>query len=66
MSDPVQEILARLQGVRQTGQGQWQARCPTHEDQHASLSVSRGEDGRALLHCHAGCANLEILRAMDD
>ena len=28
MNDPVQEILSRLQGVKPTGQHQWQARCP--------------------------------------
>jgi len=47
-------ILAKLQGVRQTGSG-WTAQCPAHEDQRASLSVGLGDDGRTLLHCHAGC-----------
>jgi hypothetical protein len=64
MGDPLETILSQLQNVRRTGDHQWQARCPAHDDRHASLSVSRGEDGRALLHCHAGCANLSILRAM--
>ncbi|MFB3893285.1 MAG: hypothetical protein ACE15C_14820 [Phycisphaerae bacterium] len=59
-SEPLQTILARLAGVKQTGENQWQARCPAHDDRHASLSVSRGDDDRVLLHCHAGCAVMAI------
>jgi putative DNA primase/helicase len=32
------------------------ARCPAHDDRQASLSVTVGDDGRALVHCHAGCS----------
>ena len=49
-----QNILTKLEGVRKNGSG-WQARCPAHEDRQASLSISTGDDGRTLLHCHAGC-----------
>jgi putative DNA primase/helicase len=59
--DPVQAVLAGLEGVRQTGKGQWEARCPAHDDRRASLSIARADDGRALLHCHAGCALADIL-----
>src|SRR5262245_15106526 len=31
------------------------ARCPAHPDSTPSLSVRQGDDGRALVHCHAGC-----------
>lgn len=37
---------------------------PVHEDAHASLSVSRGEDGRVLLHCHAGCSTTAVCQAL--
>ncbi len=47
-------IITKLEGVRETGGG-WQARCPAHDDRQASLSISTGDDGRVLLHCHAGC-----------
>jgi hypothetical protein len=47
--------LARLPGARKAGNG-WSARCPAHDDERASLSVSEGDDGRVLLKCHAGCA----------
>ena len=62
--DAIQITLARLEGVRQTGKDQWESLCPAHEDRHASLSVGRGKDGRALLHCHAGCALADVLAAI--
>jgi hypothetical protein len=31
------------------------AKCPAHDDQKASLSIDEGDDGRAILCCHAGC-----------
>lgn len=37
------------------------ARCPAHDDQRSSLSVSDGDDGRVLVKCHAGCTLDEIL-----
>ena len=40
------------------------ARCPAHDDQTASLSVSSGNDGRILLKCHAGCSAQQIVGAM--
>jgi len=50
----IQAILAQLQRVRRSGDG-WSARWPAHDDQHVSLSIGKGDDGRVLLHCHAGC-----------
>ncbi|MGI8830855.1 MAG: AAA family ATPase, partial [Candidatus Limnocylindria bacterium] len=54
-SGPVARLLGKLDGIRRSGTG-WMARCPAHEDRQASLSVTAGDDGRALLYCHAGCA----------
>ncbi len=59
----IQEFLNRLQGVRKAGNG-WIAKCPAHEDKQASLSVSTGDDGRLLIHCHAGCGVENILEAL--
>lgn len=64
ISDPVISVLQLLQAVRPTGDGKWSARCPAHDDQHASLSVGKGDDGRALLHCHAGCPLVSIVRRL--
>ncbi|MGH9867912.1 MAG: AAA family ATPase [Candidatus Polarisedimenticolia bacterium] len=40
------------------------ARCPSHDDRHASLSIGDGDDGRALLNCHAGCSVEQIVGAL--
>jgi AAA domain len=57
--------LARALGAILTGQNQWQARCPFHDDTSPSLSISNGEDGRVLVHCHAGCEDV-FRRLVDD
>ncbi len=44
--------------------GGWIARCQAHDDRHPSLSIGVGDDGRALLNCHAGCEALAITRAL--
>jgi len=56
-------ILTRLESVKGNG-ASYQARCPAHDDRVASLSISRGEDGRALVHCHAGCSTEAVLQAV--
>jgi hypothetical protein len=61
---PVEKVLDRLEGVRQSN-GSWKALCPAHDDSKPSLSVSEGDDGRALLKCFAGCNNPEIVAALD-
>ena len=52
---PVEALLAKLPGARQSGTG-WSARRPAHKDRRASLSVAEGDDGQALLRRHAGCS----------
>ena len=59
----IHNILSRLQGVK-GGHGQWTARCPAHDDRQNSLSVSEGDDGRVLLHCHTGCDVDKIVAAL--
>ena len=62
--DPVELILSRLPDAKRNGHG-WQARCPAHEDQNPSLSIADGDDGRALLKCHAGCATEDVVAALN-
>lgn len=57
------DILSRLEGV-QGGNGQYSAKCPAHDDRRNSLSVSAGEDGKILLHCHAGCSAGDVAAAI--
>ena len=52
-SDPIMLLLGKMDGVKPAGLDKWMARCPNHDDAHASLSVARGEDGRVLLFCHS-------------
>lgn len=61
--NPVETVLAHLEGVKKNDNG-YQARCPAHEDHKPSLSVTEGEDGRALVHCHAGCEPEAVLAAL--
>lgn len=59
----LEEFLKLLQGVTQKS-GYHMAKCPAHDDKKASLSVSRGEDGKILLNCHAGCTVENICEAL--
>lgn len=63
MDGPVDRVLARIAGVRRSGRG-WLGHCPGHEDHHASLSIAAGDDGRALLICHAGCKTEAVVGAL--
>lgn len=57
-------VIRGLKGFRQTNKSQFQAHCPAHDDQKASLSIGVKTDGSPLLHCKAGCSYREILDAL--
>ena len=57
------EFLGKFEGVQKSGGG-WVARCPAHGDDNPSLSIARGEDGRWLVHCHAGCSAEAVVEAV--
>ncbi len=64
MTAPLDRVLAKLPTATPVG-ASWRARCPAHRGQSAdSLSVCRAEDGRVLLHCHAGCFPEAVLAAL--
>jgi len=63
MSSSVDRVLERLENVR-PDRGGHNARCPAHDDARNSLHVSEGQNGRALLHCHAGCSFADIIAAI--
>jgi hypothetical protein len=60
---PVELLLSKLPDAKRNGQG-WQARCPGHDDRRPSLSIAEGDDGRALMNCHAGCEPQAIVEAL--
>lgn len=64
MSTPAYKILHQLEGVRETGAGKWQAKCPAHDDKTPSLSIKEINDGTLLLKCWAGCDAGEIVGAV--
>lgn len=56
-------LLPLLDGVKQHG-GKVVALCPAHPDKSPSLSLREGSDGRALLHCFAGCTPQAIVASL--
>ena len=56
------DIIAKaLHGKTSLG---WIACCPAHDDRTPSLSISDGDDGRVLVHCHAGCEQAQVITAL--
>lgn len=65
--DPLQRVHEAVEDAGCAPAGpiyKFTARCPAHEDRSPSLSVAEGADGRALLHCHAGCETAAIVAAL--
>lgn len=67
---PLRNALDRLESVtgeRPSHEGgfQYKARCPAHDDTHASLSVRWGDKGKVVFNCHANCTYNDITKALD-
>jgi len=60
----INDVLNKLENVRKNGDG-YMAECPSHDDSNPSLSITEGDDGKVLLHCHAGCAFEDVVTALD-
>jgi hypothetical protein len=65
---PVDLLLSRLERVKPTGPGRWSASCPgplhNNGDRNPSLSISVGDDARALVRCFVGCEVSAIVAAI--
>lgn len=64
---PTQRVLNALREMGhnpKSARDGWQSCCPAHEDRTPSLSIKDGDDGRALLCCHAGCSVESICAAL--
>lgn len=59
MNPDATQIARACQKARKTSWG-WQARCPTHKDKVASLSIGE-KNGTVLFKCHAGCSQEALL-----
>lgn len=60
----IDQLLERVEKVRNTGTGRWIARCPAHDDKSPSLAIRLLDDGRILLHCFAQCDTASVLAAI--
>lgn len=60
---PIELVLSRLENPRGRSP-KWSAKCPAHEDRSPSLSLKVLDDGRVLIHCHAGCSAPDVLAAL--
>lgn len=56
------EVLSRFT-VKRKHRDKAQCICPAHNDQEASLTISKGMKG-TIVHCHAGCNTADVLGAV--
>lgn len=59
----IEELAADLEGVKAHGD-YWMAKCPAHQDGHASLQVSQRPDGSLGVFCQAGCDTESVMAAI--
>ena len=55
-------IARHLRGRKHPGG--YMACCPAHRDKNPSLSLKDGDDGKILVHCHAGCEQARVIDAL--
>lgn len=60
----VNTILNRLELLKPLKDGEWQARCPAHNDRSPSMRVKLADEGKVLVHCFAGCIPSDITNAL--
>ena len=60
----LQRVEAALLAHGSTFVGGQDWTCPGHDDEHASLGITTGKDGRVLVNCQAGCAPEEVVKAV--
>lgn len=60
----IDNLLSRLQHVRQKSSNQWVAQCPAHDDKTPSLSIKLGNSGKILIYDFGGCGALEVLESI--
>jgi putative DNA primase/helicase len=59
------EAIAKALGkFRPQSSGGFVSVCPAHEDSTPSLSLTDADDGKVLVHCHAGCDQGAVVDAL--
>jgi hypothetical protein len=61
---PLEKVLNNLPGAPKPSGDGFVACCPAHDDHDPSLSIREMDDGRVLLHCHAGCPMEKVVAAL--
>jgi hypothetical protein len=61
---PADNVLPKLECVRDFGNGRGIARCPAHDDKTPSLAWRICDDGTLLVKCWAGCGAHDIVDAI--
>lgn len=64
--DPSAEEVARALGKAQRAGKGWKTRCPAHEDDEPSLSLTDSSNGKLLWNCHAGCSQEAVRQALQE
>ena len=65
--EPVNNILDRLDLVKESSNGRWRAKCPSHSSDASrkrTLSVGAADSGAVLLNCFVGCSAEQIVNAV--
>lgn len=57
------DIVSLFQSPKKTGNNSFMVRCPCHNDNQQSLSISE-ENGKILINCFAGCRTEDILHSV--
>lgn len=60
----IDQLLTRLERVKQTGPRSWIASAPTRNDKRPSMTIRQLDDGRILLHDFGGDSAADILAAV--
>lgn len=58
-TDIAERLGAELKGST------WHGHCPAHKDDHPSLEIAEGDDGKTIMLCRAGCDIESILNASE-
>lgn len=57
------DVVSKFDSAKKSGGG-FSAKCPAHEDMRNSLSIGKGDDGKTILNCHAGCDPIAVCSAV--
>ena len=60
----IQAIEAHTGHKRESAGGEVKLWCPGHQGHSASLKITEAPNGRALIHCFAGCDATKVLSSM--